>query len=161
MENTCFDSPYVFPNVVIREPGGSVRVCIGYRAINDRTVTDSFPLPRIDDLIDKIREVRCITYLDLRSAYNQVRMCDDGPKEGSIATTALQGLAPNGASCLLEMLVIQFGLCSTPTTFTPLMTHVLDPIIHIFVIVYLDDIYIHSNNHEEYLYHLITLSTKF
>jgi hypothetical protein len=46
--------------------------------INERTIKDSFPLPRIDDLLDKLREANCITHLDLRSAYNKVRMCDDG-----------------------------------------------------------------------------------
>ena len=63
---------------MVRKLVGSIRVCIAYRAINGRTVKDSFPLPRIDDLLDKLREANCITHLDLRSAYNKVRMCDDG-----------------------------------------------------------------------------------
>ncbi len=60
------NSPYVAPIVMVRKPDGSVRVCIDYRARNERTVRDSFPLPRIDDLIDKLRDARCITHLDLR-----------------------------------------------------------------------------------------------
>ena len=60
-----------------------------------------------------------MTHLDLRSAYNQVRMSDDGPQDDSIAATAFQGIIPNGASCLLEMLVIMgFGLCNAPATFS-------------------------------------------
>jgi hypothetical protein len=43
----------------------SIRVCIDYRAINERTVKDSFPLPRIDDLIDQLKDATCITHLDL------------------------------------------------------------------------------------------------
>ncbi len=61
-------SPYVAPIVMVRKPDGSVRVCIDYRAINERTVRDSFPLPKIEDLIDKLRVARCITHLDLLSA---------------------------------------------------------------------------------------------
>ena len=53
------------------------------------------PLPRIDDLIDKLREANRITHLDLKSAYNQVRMFDDGPTDDSIAATSFQGLTPN------------------------------------------------------------------
>ena len=71
-------SPYAAPIVMVRKSDGSIRVCIDYRAINERTVKDSFPLPRIDDLIDQLRDATCITHLDLRSAYNQVKMSDDG-----------------------------------------------------------------------------------
>jgi hypothetical protein len=45
-------SPYATPIVMVRKPDGSVRVCIDYRAINEHTVRDSYPLPRIDDLIE-------------------------------------------------------------------------------------------------------------
>jgi hypothetical protein len=62
-------SPYAAPIVMVRKSDGSIRVCIDYRAINERTVKDSFPLPRIDDLIDQLRDATCITHLDLRSAY--------------------------------------------------------------------------------------------
>jgi hypothetical protein len=129
---------------MVRKSNGSIRVCIDYRAINERTVTNSFPLPRIDDLIDKLKEANCITHLDLRLAYNQVRMSDDGPMDGSIAATTFQGLTPNGALCLLDMLVMGFGLCNAPATFIRLMPHVLHPFIHLFVIVYLDDTCIYS-----------------
>ena len=66
------ESPYVAPIVMVRKSDGLIRVCIDYCAINERTVKDLFPLPRIDVLIDKLREAECITHLDLRSAYKQV-----------------------------------------------------------------------------------------
>jgi hypothetical protein len=72
VEDRVSKSPYAAPIVMVRKSCGSIRVCIDYRAINERTVTDSFPLPRIDVLIDKFREANCITHLDLRSAYSQV-----------------------------------------------------------------------------------------
>jgi len=148
------NSPYAAPIVMVRKPDGSIRICVDYRALNECTVKDSFPLPRIDDLLDKLRSARCMTHLDLRSAYNQVRMSDDGPQDDSIAATAFQGLTPNGASCLLEMLVMGFGLCNAPATFSRLMNHVLEPYINKFVIVYLDDICIYSETPEQHIEHL-------
>ncbi len=61
---------YASPIVMVRKLDGSIRLCIDYRAIDERTVKNAFPLPCIDDLIDKLREANCITHLDLRSAYN-------------------------------------------------------------------------------------------
>jgi len=107
-----FNSPYVAFIVMVRKPDGSTRVCVDYIALNECNVKDSFPLPRIDDLLDKLRSAKCMTHLDLRSTYNQVRMSDDGPRYYSIDATTFQGLTPNEASCLLEMLVnIGFGPC--------------------------------------------------
>jgi hypothetical protein len=117
-------------------------------------VKDLFSLPRIDDLLDKLRNAKCMTHLDLRCTYNQARMSDDGPQDDSIAATAFQGLTPNGASCLLEMLVMGFGLCNAPATFSRLTNHVLEPYINNFVIVYLDDISIYSDYPEQHTDHL-------
>ena len=64
---------------MVRKPEGFIRLCVGYKALNDCTVEGYFPLPRIDDLPDKLRHAKCMTYLDLRSAYNQARISDDGP----------------------------------------------------------------------------------
>ncbi len=105
---------------MVRKPDGSVRVYIDYRAINERTFRDSFHLPRIADLIDKFREARCITHLDLRSAYNQARMLNDSPTNDSMLAIAFQGLTPNGAPCLLEMLAMGFGVCNALATFRAL-----------------------------------------
>jgi hypothetical protein len=105
---------------MVQKPDGSIRVCVDYMALNECTVKDSFPLPRIDDLLDKLRSAKCMAHLDLRSAYNQVRMSDDGPQDDYIVATSFQGFTLNGASCLLEMLVMGFGLCNAPATFPDL-----------------------------------------
>ena len=112
------NSPYAAHIVMVRKLDNSIRVCVHYTTLNECTVKYSFPLPRIDDLLDRLRNAKCMTHLDLRSAYNQVRMADDDPQDDSIAATTFQGLTPNGASCLQEMLDMGFGLCNAPATFS-------------------------------------------
>ena len=82
--------PFATLIVVVRKLDGSIRVCVDYKAFSEFTVKDSFPIPRIDDLLNKIRSAKCMTYLDLRSAYTQVRMSDDGPQDDSIYATTFK-----------------------------------------------------------------------
>jgi hypothetical protein len=81
-------------------------------------------------------------------------MLDDGPTDDLIAAQTFQGLTPNGDPCLLKMLVMGFGFCNAPATCTRLITHKLVPFIHLFVMVYFDDICIYSKSAEDHLYHL-------
>ncbi len=82
-------------------------------------------------------------------------MSDDGPQDDSVVATAFQGLTPNGASCLLEILVMGFVLGNASATFSRLiMNHVLQPYINNFVINYLDDICMYSDSHEQHIDHL-------
>jgi len=111
---------------MVRTLDGSIRVCVDYGAFDECNVKESFPLQRIDELLDKLRNAKCMTHLDLRSAYSQVRISDDGPQDDSIVATAFQGLAPNNESCLLEMLVMGFSLCNALATFSRLMNHGLE-----------------------------------
>ena len=73
---------------MVRKSNDSIRVCTDYRAINELTAKDSFPLHCIDNLNDKFRKASFITRLDLISAYNQVRMSNDGPTVDSIVAVA-------------------------------------------------------------------------
>ncbi len=77
-------------------------------------------------------------------------MSDDGPSDDSIDATTFQGLTPNGSPFLLEMRVMGFGLCNASSTYTRLTTHVMDPCIHQFGVVYFDDIYIYSKSPKEH-----------
>ncbi len=99
---------------MVRKHDGSIRVCADYRALNECNLKESFSLPRIHDLLDKIRNAKRMTHLELHSSYSQERIKDDGPQDDYIVATTFQGLTPNGASCLLEMLVMGFGLCNMP-----------------------------------------------
>ena len=148
------NSPYAAPIILVRKADGSMRLCVDYRGVNEFTVKDAYPLPRIDELLEQLRNAKCITHLDLQQGYNQIRMSDEGPGDDSIAATAFQGVTPSGAPCLLEFLVMSFGLTNAPATFSRMMNRILEPYLNKFVLCYLDDIAIYSESEEEHLAHL-------
>jgi len=108
------------------------RVCIDYRRLNDITIKDSYPLPLILDIRDQTQGSDWFTKLDLRGAYNLIRMTIG--EEWKTAFRTAEGL--------YEFLVMPFGLSNAPGTFQRLVNHVLNEFLGVFCVVYLDDILI-------------------
>ena len=119
-------------------------MCIDFRGLNEQTIMNRYPLPRIDDLFDKLQGATGFSGIDLQSAYNQVRLKpEDVPK--TVFTT------PFG---LFEFKVLCFGLTKhAPDTFQNIMNDVLKDVIGKFVLIYLDDIFF-SRSEEEHMLHL-------
>ena len=141
-------SPWASPMVMVRKKDGSFRFCIDYRQLNEVTKLDTYPLPRVDDLLDQLGESRFVTTLDLASGYWQIRVAP-----GSQEKTAF--VVPHG---LYEFRVMPFGLSNAPAVFQRLMQKVLMGLNpedgQAFVSVYIDDILIYSRTLEEHLSHL-------
>lgn len=66
------ESPWAAPGIMVPKPNGSTRVCIDYRKLNSVTISDKYPLPRIDDLLQSTGKCNFISTIDLQSGYWQV-----------------------------------------------------------------------------------------
>eukprot|EP00253_Pinus_taeda_P021122 PITA_21122 len=113
-------------------------------ALENEKVKKQYPLPRIDDLLDQLKEVIYFSKLDLHSSYHQVRLVEEDAWK--IAFKMKQGL--------YEWLVMPFCLTNAPATFMRVMNDVLKTFIDYFFIVYLDDILVFSKTWEEHLKHV-------
>jgi hypothetical protein len=106
------------------------------------------PLPRIDDLLDRMQGAKVFSSLDLLSAYHQIKLVDDDVVKAAFKT-------PFG---LFEYKVMPFGLTNAPSVFMAAMNDVLQGLN--FVSVYLDDILIFSKTPEEHISHIETVLNK-
>ncbi|KAH9104141.1 hypothetical protein AeMF1_019680, partial [Aphanomyces euteiches] len=108
-------SPWASPVLINRKPDGSIRFCIDYRKLNDVTIKDRYPMPRVDDLLDVLGKSKYFSTMDVASGYWNVQM-----DEASIPKTAF--ICKFG---LYEWLVMPFGLCNAVPQFERLMEDVL------------------------------------
>jgi hypothetical protein len=67
-------SPWVTPIFFMKKKYGTMRVCINFRQLNKVTIKNRYPLPRIDDLFDQLKDAKIFSKIDLRSGYHQVRI---------------------------------------------------------------------------------------
>ena len=140
-------SPYGAPVIFVKKKDGSKRLCVDYRALNNMTVRERFPLPLIDDIFDALSGAKVFSSLDLHSGYHQVRI-----REQDVYKTAF--VTPFGQ---YAWRVMPFGLTNAPSTFQHLMNKIFHPILQKFVVVYLDDILVYSKTPEEHAQHLKTV----
>ena len=117
---------------------------VDYRALNCQTKKDVYPLPRIDNLLDKLSQATCLSAIDLASGYHQVQLAPGDCEKTTFVTRY----------GLFEYTVLPLGLCNAPSTFQHLMNLVMHGFIDKFVLVYLDDILVYSDNQDEHEAHL-------
>ncbi|GJX36258.1 putative reverse transcriptase domain-containing protein [Tanacetum coccineum] len=119
-------------------------MCIDYRELNKLTVKNRYPLPRIDDLFDQLQGSSVYSKIDLRSGYHLLIVKDEDIPKTTFSTRYEH----------YEFQVMPFGLTNAPVVFMDLMNHVCKLYLDKFVILFIDDILIHSRNIEEHANHL-------
>jgi hypothetical protein len=137
-------SPWEAPVIFVPKKDGTQRLCVDYLALNEITVKNKYPLPRIDDLFDQLRGASVFSKIDLRSGYHQVQVREcDIPK---IAFVLRYGL--------YEFTMMSFGLTNAPAYFMYMMNKVFMEYLDKFVVVFIDDILVYSRNEGEHEGHL-------
>ena len=129
-------SPVEVPILFDRKPDRSLRLCVDYRGLNNITIKNRYPLPLIGEFLNWLGRARRFTQLDLTNAYHLMRIC-----EGDEWKTAFRIRYGH-----FKYLVMPFGLSNAPVTFQGYVNKILAEKLDIFVIVYLDDILIYTED---------------
>ena len=137
-------SPWGAPVLFVKKKDGSMRLCIDYRELNKLMIKNKYPLPRIDELFDQLKDAVYLSKIDLRTGYHQLKI-----KPEDIPKTAFRTRYDH-----YEFLVMSFGLTNAPTAFMDLMNQVFKKYLDKSVIVFIDEILIYSKTKEEHAEHL-------
>jgi hypothetical protein len=137
-------SPWGAPVLFMEKKDRTQRMCVDYRSLNEVTIKNKYPLPRIEDLFDQMKGASVFSKIDLRLGYHQLKI-----QESDIPKTAF--CTRYG---LYEYTVMSFGLTNAPAYFMYLMSKVFMEYLDKFVVVFIDVILIFSKTEEEHEKHL-------
>ncbi|KAA3483097.1 DNA/RNA polymerases superfamily protein [Gossypium australe] len=128
----------------VKNKDGSLRLCIDYRQLNKVTIKNKYPLPCIDDMFDQLKGSTLFSKIDLRSGYYQLRV-----KDSDVPKTAFRTRYGH-----YEFLVMPFGLTNAPAVFMDLINRIFRPYQDRFMVVFIDDIMVYSQDENEHAEHL-------
>ena len=135
-------SPFSSPIVCCRKKDGSLRLCVDYRLLNQRTKKDNYCLPRIEDILDSLNGSCYFSRLDLKSGYHHIEI-EEGHKERTAFTVGPLGFYEHNR--------LAFGLCNSPATFQRVMEDCFADVHLRDMYVYIDDIIVFSSTVEEHM----------
>ena len=130
--------------VVVPKKGGKWRVCVDYTDLNDVCLKDSFPLPRIEQIVDASIGHGMLSFLDAFSDYHRIPMYPPDAKKTFFIT-------PHGLFCYN---IIPFGLKNVEATYQRLVTKMFRPLLGKTIEVYIDDMLIKSKERPDHANHL-------
>jgi hypothetical protein len=128
----------------VEKKDGTQQMCGDYHSLNEVTIKNKYPLPRIEDLFDQMKGASVFSKIDLRSGYHQLKI-----RESDISKTTF-----HTRYGLYEYTVISFGLMNAPAYFMYLMNKVFMEYLDKFMVVFIDDILIFLKTEEDHEMHL-------
>ena len=140
-------SPAAASFFFVENKGGGLRPCIDYRSLNRVAIKNRYPLPLVPSALEQLRHARVFTKLDLRSAYNLVRIRKGDEWKSAFITSSWH----------YEYLVMPYGLANAPSVFQAFVNDTLRDFLNRFVIVYIDDILVYSSCLQEHVQHVRTV----
>lgn len=143
-------SPAAAPILIVRKPGGGIRVCIDYRGLNEITIKNRHPIPHVNETLQRLQGCRYFTKFDVIAAFNRIRIA--AGDEWKTAFTTRYGQ--------FEYLVMPFGLCNAPGTFQSYINNSLKDYLDLWTTAYLDDVLIFSKTLEEHKEHVRKVATR-
>ena len=137
-------SPWGAPALFVKKKDCTLRLCVDYRQQNKMTVKNKYPLPRIDDLFNQLKGASVFSKINFRSGYHQLRI-----KDADMHKTTLRMRYEH-----YEFLVMPFGLTNALAAFIDLINRVFRSYVDQFVVVFINDILVHSKDQEDHDTHL-------
>ena len=136
------NSPWCNAIVLIRKKDGTLRFCIDFRRLNNRTEKDSFPMPKMVDTMETMVGARIFSTMVLKSGFWQVKMAEESQPYTAFTV---------GSLGVYEFLRMPVGLCNAPATFQRLMQNCLGELNLTYALIYLDDIVVFSDTEKEHV----------
>lgn len=133
-------SPFSSPVLLVKKKDQTWRFCIDFRHLNAITIKASYPMPVIDELLDELADSKWFSKLDLRAGYHQIRLVPEDEYKTAFKTH--QGH--------FQFRVLPYGVTGGPPTFQGMMNTVLSPLLREGVLVFMDDILVHSKTLSEH-----------
>ncbi len=138
------NSPWSSPIRLVKKPDGSIRLTIDFRKLNNSTVKDSYPLPRIEEIFTYLSKAKIYSSKDLAHCFYQIKL--DVNSQPMTAFACQWGF--------FQYTVMPMGLCNSVATFSRVMAQCLDGLIGVIAVVYLDDVLVFSENNEDNFNHV-------
>lgn len=134
-------SAWSSPIVLVPKKDGSTRFCVDYRKLNEITIKDAYPLPRVDDCLDALANSKWFSSMDLNSGFWQIGMAEEHREKTAFSTSL----------GLFHFKVMPFGLCNSPSTLSRLLEDVLRGLQWEECLLYMDDIIVPGSTFAEAL----------
>ena len=138
------NAPFASPILMARKPGGGLRFCVDYRKLNSITKKDRYPIPLIDELMERLSKAKIFTKLDIRQGFHRIRL-DPTAEDLTTFRTRYGTYKYN---------VVPFGLTNGPAAFQRFINETLMDYLDRFVTAFVDDLLIYSENEFDHEMHV-------